>query len=504
MPVAECPKPYILALRLVGGGDRGESRGRINASWKWEVVMRVAALNAALLYVCVGVGIGCAGSPGESATGTLSVNLVGSAPTGTVYRLRDAVITVNGPVNTVFDTEVDPDQTALSADVDPGDYVATVAPGWRIERLDGGTAATVSATLTSDNPALFSVVAGQRTTVPLRFRVDQGDVDLTQGYDIILDIDEQIPSPGDAYQAIDAPSVRGRLVFDAARQALYGVNTVDQEIERFSFDGSKWSAGDPLVVPQLTDVAITPDGETLIVLDSDHVSDIALSGAFTPTLRATNTDTFCGAFFAKAAVGSNGKVFIARDYEQCSGFTTAFFYDMTSHALSSTTSLINPTIGASADGTRIYVGSNGLFPPDEVSIYNAQSNTFSTSSVDVNLFAVSVSGDASRVILQHSQVYSRALTLLGNVPAGGVALASRDSSRAFVYLDDAPGPRLAIYDLNGTLQPGAVFPLARTIRLPDSPNVANGGGAPVSMTSSADDSLVFISGDRRVLVVPVN
>ncbi len=92
-----------------------------------------------------------------------------------------------------------------------------------------------------------------------------------------------------------------------------------------------------------------------------------------------------------------------------------------------------------------------------------------TSTIDVNLFAVSVSGDASKVI----------------------------------YRDDAPGPRLTIYDLNGTLQAGAMFPLLRTVRLPDSPSVSNGSTSPVSMISNADDSFVFVSGNRRMLVVPV-
>src|SRR5262249_31225626 len=137
-------------------------------------------------------------------------------------------------------------------------------------------------------------------------------------------------------------------------------------------------------------------------------------------------------------------------------------------------SLYFGTVGASADGTRIYAGSNGIFPPDNVDIYNPVANTFTASSVAVNLFAVSVSADASKVILQNSSVYSRSLTLLGNLAPGGVAAVSRDASRAFVFFEDTDGPRVAIYDLNGALLPGAVFPLVSTIQLPDSPNAATG------------------------------
>lgn len=126
---------------------------------------------------------------------------------------------------------------------------------WRLERLDAGVATSVSATLTSDNPVAFTVVAGRRTTVPLRFHVDTGEVDMMQGYDITIEVEEVTPPPG--YQAIDAPSQRSRLIFDAGHGALSGVNRLDQEIERFTLSGDRWTTTSPVVVPQLTDVAMT-------------------------------------------------------------------------------------------------------------------------------------------------------------------------------------------------------------------------------------------------------
>lgn len=128
----------------------------------------------------------------------------------------------------------------------------------------------------------------------------------------------------------------------------------------------------------------------------------------------------------------------------------------------------------------------------------------SSSTADFNLNAVSVSGDASRVILQDRYVYSRSLTLTGNLPNHGVALASRDSSRAFVYVEDTAGARLEVYNLTGPLQSGARYPLLRTVMLPDPANGAGSFHRPVAMTSSLDDAVVFISGDSKLLVVPVN
>jgi hypothetical protein len=136
--------------------------------------------------------VSCA-APGAPATGTLTLNLVGQAPSGTVYRLRHAVITVTGPASRTWNTEDDPDRTSLSDQVPAGDYAASLVPGWNLERIEGTTATPVAAQLISENPALFVVSPEQRTTVPLRFHVDTDVVDMSQGYDLVLTPEESPP-----------------------------------------------------------------------------------------------------------------------------------------------------------------------------------------------------------------------------------------------------------------------------------------------------------------------
>lgn len=128
----------------------------------------------------------------DTETGTVGIELVGQASSGATYRLRDAVITVEGPAPTlVWNTEDDPDRTSMSANVEVGSYTATLASGWRLERLVAGDPpVTVVATLDSPNPLAFEVLPMMRTTVPLRFVVEGDVVDMSQGYDIVLDIDD--------------------------------------------------------------------------------------------------------------------------------------------------------------------------------------------------------------------------------------------------------------------------------------------------------------------------
>jgi cysteine-rich repeat protein len=127
----------------------------------------------------------------KDSTGTVDLKLVGQAPSGAVYRLRDATITVQGPTSMqVWSTEDDPNRTQLSANVEVGDYSALLGAGWRLERALGQSAQTVPAELASPNPTQFTVAAQARTAVPLRFKAFNEEIDLGQGYDIVLGVDE--------------------------------------------------------------------------------------------------------------------------------------------------------------------------------------------------------------------------------------------------------------------------------------------------------------------------
>ena len=139
----------------------------------------------------------CSGEDVPRAMGTVSLDLVGQAPSGNVYRLRNALIIVQGPFTTTFwSTEDDPDRTSLSEEVPTGFYSAFVQEGWRLEFLDpAGPATPVDAELISHNPISFDVFEGERTRVALRFRVGDDEVNFETGYDIVIDVDEVSPPP---------------------------------------------------------------------------------------------------------------------------------------------------------------------------------------------------------------------------------------------------------------------------------------------------------------------
>ena len=95
--------------------------------------------------------------------------------------------------------------------------------------------------------------------------------------------------------------------------------------------------------------------------------------------------------------------------------------------------------------------------------------------------------------------------MLGRIPFNGIALASRDSRRAFMYiLDNEGSAHLEIYDLTAPLDEHGFYPRIRTMMLADTASaVGESSVVHMAMTTSLDDRVVFISGDRKLLVVPV-
>lgn len=314
------------------------------------------------------------------------------------------------------------------------------------------------------------------------------------------------------YQAISAPSTRQRLVYDAERQILYAADQADAEIQSFKFSGGVWTAGTPYILPQLMDIVLSPNGRLMIALTLGSVDDIPLTGApFIATPRASEPGF--SEIFTRLCMTNDGNAFITTQF-QGSGFTSSYLYDITDYSINGNPYFIgylyDGLAAASADGSRVYAGSNGVSPAQQIAIYNSldHSITDSSTTVTYNLNAASVSGDASRVILNTTDVYSASLTITGQLPlgTGGATLASRDSSRAYVYRDDAGGggPRLDIYNLNGALQAGALYPLLKTVTLADAANASAGSYNTISMAETPDGNSVFVSGDSKVLVVPVN
>lgn len=165
--------------------------------------------------------------------------------------------------------------------------------------------------------------------------------------------------PALGYRVIKTTSVRERLIWDAERQTLYAVNRTNERIERYRYTAPDWTTLPPFVVPELTDIALSPNGRSLLVSSRRALSEVQLDQApWVVVLRALNPDTSgCRAFFDTLSMTNDGAVFIISNLALCTGFSASYLYDMSAGSLTYSDLLNNGLAGGSPDGSRVYAGS---------------------------------------------------------------------------------------------------------------------------------------------------
>jgi hypothetical protein len=136
--------------------------------------LMTALLVPGALWLATPLGVvGCSSEPSsqKEATGTVSLALNGTSSSGTLYRLRNAVVDLSGTSTASVSTEDHLDESLISLELLAGAYLAELEPEWALEKqLADGTFETVRAILTSPNPQGFTVVDQAVTDVVLNFR----------------------------------------------------------------------------------------------------------------------------------------------------------------------------------------------------------------------------------------------------------------------------------------------------------------------------------------------
>lgn len=126
--------------------NSSKRKGRLAwAAWR---VMAVGLCSSAALMGC-GSEKPQAGEekPIEIEKGNLKLALTGMAPSGAVYRLRNAQFTitsVSGSYETTVSTEEDPDSTFIYLEVPSGEYYVYLQPGYAVEQVGGSSSSNGS------------------------------------------------------------------------------------------------------------------------------------------------------------------------------------------------------------------------------------------------------------------------------------------------------------------------------------------------------------------------
>jgi Lysyl oxidase len=156
---------------------------------KWGVLL--AAIGTSGITACAAKNDPAEQQEPAKDLGKIEFKLTATTPQGVTYRLRDAIIMIQGPEDTLFfDTEENVDRDVWRANVPPGDYTYFIQEGWRMERLGEHAEPNVGAELTSPNPGEFHVESQTTVSVPLRFRV--GEHVMSDGaFEVSIEVTEE-------------------------------------------------------------------------------------------------------------------------------------------------------------------------------------------------------------------------------------------------------------------------------------------------------------------------
>jgi hypothetical protein len=295
------------------------------------------------------------------------------------------------------------------------------------------------------------------------------------------------------------------VIYDAERQALLvatglpDAGGANSSIYRYAFSGSAWPATpSTVVVPQLRDAVLSPDGKKLLA-----ATDTAVSQFDAATLAAggsTNVTLSVLQFLNRLAVANDGNAFVTTGING-SGFTDSYFYSIRNATLirHSTSDFINARCTGSEDGSRLVIIQSGVSPAQNISQYNASNGFVSTVNLPLDSFGSepAANRNATRLILSGSEVYNGNFQKLGNLPFAFTVALSPDGSKAYQF----SGGQVHAYDLNGALTPAnpdtGVFPEIGGGTTPSSDP-----GLVTVMTVSPDGGTLFIAGSNSVAVVP--
>jgi hypothetical protein len=115
-------------------------------------------------------------------TGTVQMALTAVGSDGDTYRLRNAMLHIDGP--TTADVELDEaygDSPLFEARVDTGEYKITLDEGWVLQRHNGESFEVVEARLLTQNPLKFEVKRNATTTMALVFETVDGESEFATG-----------------------------------------------------------------------------------------------------------------------------------------------------------------------------------------------------------------------------------------------------------------------------------------------------------------------------------
>ena len=325
---------------------------------------------------------------------------------------------------------------------------------------------------------------------------------------------------------------RATLIYEPAFRTLFAADELNQEVERYQWDGSQWTPLTAVPVPGVRRIARMRDGQNLVITGRDGYYKLPLDGSGTPTLIQDASFLNCssGGIPGSAVATEAGSLFLSVYHNPCSPYGSVIEYDLLSDTYDNPTqngvtgasygnmppwSMDAYSAGVSGDGR--YVAFGYYWPRN-----SGSSNYYHLFDLRTRLplapvanglgYAARVSVDyaGTRVLIGNNRVVDRTGAVLGLLPTCAASALSRDGSKVLVYVHGAGGTgKLRILDISASVgatnvfpQVGADIPVTEDMGTPDSTYFESNaqGITSFGLEWSADGHLAFLGGSTRVVV----
>lgn len=314
-------------------------------------------------------------------------------------------------------------------------------------------------------------------------------------------------APTPTAQVLNAPGSRSLMVFDYERYQLYAYNETSQAIEVISHNAGTWQISKTVPMTNVLDLTLTKDSKQLLIAKGAELWSIDLTNAEWPSaLLYSQSGSSCGLRFSDIATLNDNKVAIALQYSACSGFTSVHMYDLTNNRIFGTYMSFMPSVAASADGSRLLIGQNGISPEQSVQLLDTVNYQLINADVPRSVSNPQLNRNGSRLLITDFEVLNGAVATVGTLDDGTTKLRraqlSQTSNRAYVLKFDSPRSQAPYVDVinTGTITAGAL-PVERTIALDDISEEFELLNNPLLVTP--DDKLLFITVPGRIYIKPV-
>ncbi|WP_116808132.1 hypothetical protein [Steroidobacter cummioxidans] len=309
---------------------------------------------------------------------------------------------------------------------------------------------------------------------------------------------------------------RMKLLYDAIRSRLYGIDTLNSEIERYEWNGTQWNALPSLSIALLQDAALLRDGRHMVAVSYGAFHSVDLdSGVATP--MPGNPNPAC--VYSHVVTPTTGTVFASLN-SSCSASDIGEL-DLLSGAMKGPLitnydyrdwNFYRANLATSGDGRVVAIGNTSTSGGNYVLF-----DTSTRSVIDKGnwsrygvyyYYRFSLDRTGAKVLINNTSLRDQAGITLGRLPTNSAATLSADGSRAYVYVHGAGGTgHVAVFNTSAAVGANSTFPqIGADIPVPEDMGTPDrdydyGNVTSFGSTLSADERLLFVAGSTRIVAV---